>query len=128
MELSNSLKQMKPYLAVIFLRLSHAVLSIIAKYALNQGMSYYTFSVYRNAIAAVAFVPFAILLERNTRPRMTLAILYKIVLPGLSGPVIEQNLFYFGMKYITATFAISIYNMLPAITFVLAWMLRYLIY
>jgi len=36
-------------------------------------------------------------------------------------PVIDQNLYYLGMKYTTATFATAMYNVLPAITFVLAY-------
>jgi len=39
-------------------------------------------------------------------------------------PVIDQNLYFLGMKYTTATFAVSMYNVLPAITFVMAWILR----
>ena len=36
-------------------------------------------------------------------------------------PVIDQNLYYLGMKYTTATFATAMYNVLPAITFILAY-------
>ncbi|KAK3028830.1 hypothetical protein RJ639_038657 [Escallonia herrerae] len=40
-------------------------------------------------------------------------------------PVIDQNLYYAGMKYTTATFATAMTNILPAITFCMAWILRY---
>ncbi|CAK9137938.1 unnamed protein product [Ilex paraguariensis] len=93
----------KPYLAVIFLQFGSAGTGIIVKSALNQGMSHYTFAVYRNAVATAVFAPFAIILER---------------------PVIDQNLFYAGMKYTTATFASAMGNILPAITFLMAWILR----
>lgn len=39
-------------------------------------------------------------------------------------PVIDQNLYFLGMKYTTATFAAAMSNILPAITFVMAWVLR----
>ncbi|CAN4090121.1 unnamed protein product [Withania somnifera] len=97
------LKSAKPYLAVIFLQFGYAGSAIIAKTALNDGMSHYTFAVYRNLFAALVFAPFAALLER---------------------PVIDQNLYYAGMKYTTATFATAMCNVLPAITFLLAWILR----
>lgn len=58
------LNDAKPYLGVVFLQVSSAGSAIISKAALNQGMNPYTFSVYRNAIAAVIFAPFAIFLER----------------------------------------------------------------
>ncbi|CAA3026442.1 WAT1-related At2g39510-like [Olea europaea subsp. europaea] len=89
-------------LAVVLLRFAFAGLAIIAKSALAKGMSPFTFAVYRNAIATVTFAPFALIFER----------------------VIEQDLYYTGMKHTTATFATALYNVLPVITFVLSWILR----
>ncbi|XP_049390177.1 WAT1-related protein At2g39510-like [Solanum stenotomum] len=122
--LMKNLKRSKPYLAVIFLQFGFGGSAIIAKTALNNGMSHYTFAVYRNLFAAVVFAPFAALLERKIRPKMTLSIFWKIMLLGLLEPVIDQNLYYAGMKYTTATFATAMCNVLPAITFLLAWILR----
>ncbi|CAL5407378.1 unnamed protein product [Camellia sinensis] len=116
-------KRAKPYLAMILLQFGHAGLGIIAKFGLNQGMSLYTFAVYRNAVAALVFAPFALLFERKVRPRMTTSVFLKIMLLGLLGPVIDQNLFYTGMKYTTATFATAMCNIVPAITFLMAWIL-----
>lgn len=39
-------------------------------------------------------------------------------------PVLDQNMYYLGMKYTTATFAAAMCNILPALTFVMAWILR----
>ncbi|CAL5407374.1 unnamed protein product [Camellia sinensis] len=116
-------KRAKPYLAMILLQFGYAGLGIIAKFGLNQGMSLYTFAVYRNAVAALVFAPFALLLERKVRPRMTTSVFLKIMLLGLLEPVIDQNLFYTGMKYTTATFATAMCNIVPAITFLMAWIL-----
>ncbi|KAK4478916.1 hypothetical protein RD792_014423, partial [Penstemon davidsonii] len=77
--------------------------AIVAKFALNRGTSHYTFAVYRNAIAAVVFAPFAFVLE---------------------SPVMGQNLFYAGMNQTTATFTSAMSNVLPALTFIMAWILR----
>ncbi|GMP69186.1 hypothetical protein CsSME_00028537 [Camellia sinensis var. sinensis] len=117
-------KRAKPYLAMILLQFGYAGLGIISKFGLNKGMSLYTFSVYRNAVAALVFAPFALLFERKVRPRMTTSIFLKIMLLGLLEPVIDQNLFYTGMKYTTATFATAMCNIVPAITFLMAWILR----
>ncbi|KAL0408222.1 UNVERIFIED_CONTAM: WAT1-related protein [Sesamum radiatum] len=99
---SKFLRKAKPYLAVILLQFGSTGSAIIAKSALNHGMSHYTFSVYRNVVATVVMAPFALALER---------------------PVIDQNLYYAGMKYTTATFASAMCNVLPAITFLIAWAL-----
>ncbi|KAL3619293.1 hypothetical protein CASFOL_036863 [Castilleja foliolosa] len=121
---SKLVKQLKPYLAVIFLQCGFAGFTIIAKFALDQGMSHYTFSVYRNVIATVVVAPFALVFERKIRPKMTFSVLYKIILLALLEPVIDQNVYYVGMKYTTATFTSAMCNVLPAITFLLAWALR----
>ncbi|KAL7587838.1 hypothetical protein Lser_V15G36265 [Lactuca serriola] len=114
----------KPFMFMIFLQTSYAVGSLVTKSALNKGLNHYTFAVYRNAIAALFFGPLAFFTERKARPKMTVSIFLKIILLGLLEPVIDQNLFYAGMKSTTATFASAMCNILPAITFVMAWMLR----
>lgn len=58
----------KPYLGVIFLQFGYAGMPIITKTAINQGMNIYTYTVYRNAIAALTFTPFAVFLERSSSP------------------------------------------------------------
>ncbi|KAL3523779.1 hypothetical protein ACH5RR_016613 [Cinchona calisaya] len=118
------LKHANPYLAVIFLQIGFAGSAIIAKFALNKGMSHYAFAIYRNLFAGLAFAPFAVVLERKVRPRMTISVIWKIILLGLLEPVIDQNLYYAAMKYTTATFATAMINMVPALTFLLAWILR----
>lgn len=98
--------------------------AILAKTALNQGMNHFTFAVYRNVIAALFFAPFTILFERKVWPRMTTSIFFKLFLLGLLEPVIDQNLFYAGMKYTTATFSSAMCNVVPALIFIMAWISR----
>ncbi|GER33080.1 nodulin MtN21 /EamA-like transporter family protein [Striga asiatica] len=61
---------------------------------------------------------------RKIRPRMTLSVFIKILLLSLFDPIIGQNMFYAGMRYSSATFAAAMCNLLPALTFVVAWILR----
>ncbi|KAI7751915.1 hypothetical protein M8C21_001926 [Ambrosia artemisiifolia] len=114
----------KPFIFMIFLQTSYAVNGLVVKSALNKGLNHYTFCVYRNAFAALFFAPFAFFFERKVRPKMTMFIFLKIMLLGLLEPVIDQNLFFAGMKFTTATFATALYNIVPAITFVLALIFR----
>ncbi|XP_022742004.1 WAT1-related protein At2g37460-like [Durio zibethinus] len=120
----GALGKFKPFFAAIFMQVGLAGMDILCKAALNQGMSNYTLVVYRHAIATVVMAPFAAILDKKVRPKMTLPIFIKIMLLGLLEPVIDQNLYYVGMKYTTATFAAAMYNIVPAITFVMAWILR----
>ncbi|XP_071732848.1 WAT1-related protein At2g39510-like [Rutidosis leptorrhynchoides] len=117
-------KRGRPYIGVLFLQLGYAINGILVKSALNEGLNPYTFSVYRNVAAAVAFGPFALYFERKVRTQMTFSVFWKISLLALIEPVLDQILYYTGMKYTTATFAIAMCNILPALTFVMAWIFR----
>ncbi|TXG49720.1 hypothetical protein EZV62_025595 [Acer yangbiense] len=79
-------------------------MSIISKFALNKGMSQHILVVYRHAIAFLVIAPFALIFDR---------------------PTIDQNLYYTGMKYTTATFTAAMSNILPAFAFILAWIFRF---
>ncbi|KAL8218170.1 hypothetical protein R6Q57_021543 [Mikania cordata] len=114
----------KPYMLMIFLQTAYAVNGLVVKSALNKGLNHYTFAVYRNMFAAIIFGPFAFFLERKVRPKMTMPIFLKIMLLGLLEPVIDQNLYYAGMKFTTATFATAMGNIVPAIAFGIAWIFR----
>ncbi|CAN0926672.1 WAT1-related protein At2g37460 [Linum grandiflorum] len=111
----------KPFIAVTFLQIGLAGMDILSKAALNEGMSNYVLVVYRHAFATLVIAPFALLLDRKVRPKLTWSIFLKIAALALLEPVIDQNLYFLGMKYTTATFAAAIINILPAITFVMAW-------
>ncbi|KAK1301534.1 WAT1-related protein [Acorus calamus] len=105
----------KPYLAMVFLQFGFAGMSIVAMAALKDGMSPSTFVVYRHAIATLAISPFAFACKRNSRPKMTLSIFLKIMALGFLEPVLDQNLFYTGMKHTSATFTAAMGNVLPAV-------------
>ncbi|CAN1747025.1 WAT1-related protein At2g39510 [Linum perenne] len=113
---SKLCNQAKPFLAVIFIQFGYAGMNIISKYALNQGMSQHVLVVYRHAIATVVLAPFAFYFDRKVRPKMTMGVFLK--------PTIDQNLFYTGMKYTSATFSAAMTNVLPAFAFLMAWALR----
>ena len=45
---------------------------------------------------------------------------------GWYRPVIDQNFYYAGLKFTSPTFSCAMSNMLPAMTFVMAVLCRYL--
>ncbi|KAH9691096.1 WAT1-related protein [Citrus sinensis] len=98
-----ALSKFKPYLAIISLQFGYAGMYIITMVSLKHGMSHYVLAVYRHVVATIVLAPFAFVLER---------------------PVLDQNLYYLGMKYTTATFASATVNILPAVTFILAIIFR----
>ncbi|KAJ8534133.1 hypothetical protein K7X08_007457 [Anisodus acutangulus] len=114
----------KPYIAMISLQFGYAGMNIITKVSLNRGMSHYVLVAYRNAFATAVIAPFALLLERKIRPKMTLIMFLQIFALGLLGPVIDQNFYYAGLKLTSPTISCSMSNMLPALTFVMAFLCR----
>ncbi|CAH8376535.1 unnamed protein product [Eruca vesicaria subsp. sativa] len=120
-----ALKTWKPFLTVISLQFGYAGLSIIAKFALDRGMSPHVLAAYRHIVATIFIAPFAFFLDsRKVRPKMTLPTFFKIALLGLLEPTIDQNLYYTGMKYTSATFTAAMTNVLPAFAFLMAWIFR----
>ncbi|XP_065853599.1 WAT1-related protein At5g07050-like [Euphorbia lathyris] len=124
MEGYSMFERMKPYMAMISLQFGYAGMNIITKVSLNRGMSHYVLVVYRHAFATAAIAPFALVLERKVRPKITFSIFMQIFLLGLLGPVIDQNFYYVGLKYTSPTFSCAMSNMLPAMTFVMAVLCR----
>ncbi|KAM1119666.1 WAT1-related protein At1g21890-like [Malus sylvestris] len=123
-KLSLFLIKIKPYLAMISLQFGYSGMYIISMVSFKHGMSHFVLSVYRHVVAFCVIAPFAFFLERKIRPRMTLPIFLRMVLLGFLEPVLDQNLYFLGMKYTSATFASAVVNVLPAITFIMALCFR----
>ncbi|XP_015897954.3 WAT1-related protein At5g07050 [Ziziphus jujuba] len=122
--LGNFIQRSKPYIAMICLQFGYAGMNIVTKVSLNRGMSHYVLVVYRHAFATAAIAPFALVLERKERPKITFPIFMHIFVLGLLGPVIDQNFYYAGLKFTSPTFSCAMSNMLPAMTFVMAVLCR----
>ncbi|KAF5739663.1 WAT1-related protein [Tripterygium wilfordii] len=121
---SEMLNKVKPYLCMISLQFGYAGMYVISLVSLKHGMNHYVLAVYRHVVATIVIVPFALLLERKIRPKLTLPIFLRVVALGFLEPVMDQNLYYVGLKYTSATFASAVVNVLPAITFIMALIFR----
>ncbi|KAL0862396.1 hypothetical protein Bca101_041514 [Brassica carinata] len=145
-----ALKTWKPFLTVVSLQFGYAGLSIIAKFALDRGMSPHVLAAYRHIVATIFIAPFAFFLDsirickyvcidsclriqKNTAEDDTAHLLQDIVARIIGSiefalcvdrPTIDQNLYYTGMKYTSATFTAAMTNVLPAFAFLMAWIFR----
>ncbi|KAK8552270.1 hypothetical protein V6N13_120682 [Hibiscus sabdariffa] len=118
------LNKAKPYLAMVSLQFGFAGMYVITMVSLQHGMNHYILAVYRHLVATIVIAPFALVLERKIRPKLSLPIFLRILVLGFLEPVVDQNLYYLGMKYTTATLASATVNVVPAITFVMALIFR----
>ncbi|GMY12151.1 protein WALLS ARE THIN 1-like [Fagus crenata] len=114
----------KLHLAMLVCQLGYAGNHIILKTVLNMDVSMLVFPVYRNIVALVALVPFAYFFEKRDRPPLSTSILIQFFLLGLIGVTCNQGFYLLGLNNTSATFASASENSVPAITFLLATILR----
>ncbi|RHN79888.1 hypothetical protein MtrunA17_Chr1g0182261 [Medicago truncatula] len=71
--------KMKPFLAVLFMQITFAIMNVVTKTAMDNGLSSYVFVVYRHATAFTVIIPFSLYFEWNQTPKMTISIFWKIL-------------------------------------------------
>ncbi|KAF3633749.1 WAT1-related protein [Capsicum chinense] len=118
-----SMEKQKHYIAMLITQAIFAGMALFSKAAISQGMNPYIFVTYRQAFAVVALAPLAAFFERKTAVALTYNILLKILMMSLLSTV-SLNLYYYSIHYTTATFAAATTNLIPAITFFMAVLLR----
>lgn len=114
----------KLHLAMAIFQFGYAGNHVIMRTALNMGVSKLVFPLYRNIIAVIVLVPFAYFLEKKDRPRLTYSFLLQFFLLGLVGITLNQGSYIFGLDNTSPTFASAVENAVPAVTFIMAVLLR----
>ncbi|GAA0161475.1 hypothetical protein LIER_17784 [Lithospermum erythrorhizon] len=102
----------------------YAGMALLSKVAVAQGMNTYVFVTYRLTFATISLAPFALFLEKKNADPLTYNILWKTFLVSFFGVTLSLNLYCVALKYTTATLAAATTNTIPAITFVIASILR----
>ncbi|KAF5455838.1 hypothetical protein F2P56_025373 [Juglans regia] len=110
--------------AMLALQFGYAGFHVVSRAALNMGISKLVFPVYRNIIALLLLLPFAYFLEKKERPAITLNFLVQFFLLALVGITANQGFYLLGLDNTSPTFASAIQNSVPAITFLMAALLR----
>ncbi|XP_047168514.1 WAT1-related protein At1g68170-like [Vigna umbellata] len=116
----NAMHGLKPVLLMVLVQIAYTAVNVLFKLAINDGMSVKVATTYRLAFGSAFTVPLALISERKKRPKMTWRVLFMAFLCGLFGGSLFQNLFYQSLALTSATFASALYNLIPAITFVMA--------
>ncbi|KAL6316521.1 hypothetical protein AAG906_018224 [Vitis piasezkii] len=112
------------HLAMLALQFGYAGFHVVSRAALNMGISKLVFPVYRNIIALLLLAPFAYFLEKKERPALTLSFVVQFFLLALVGITANQGFYLLGLDNTSPTFASAIQNSVPAITFLMAAVLR----
>ncbi|XP_024010156.1 WAT1-related protein At4g08300 isoform X2 [Eutrema salsugineum] len=112
--------KLKPILAIISLQFGYAGMYIITMVSFKHGMNHWILATYRHVVATIVMAPFALILERKIRPKMTWPLFLRILALGILEPLMDQNFYYIGMKATSATYSSAFVNALPAVTFIMA--------
>jgi len=112
------------HVAMLALQFGYAGFHVVSRAALNMGVSKLVFPVYRNIIAFLLLLPFAYFLEKKERPAITLNFLLQFFCLALVGITANQGFYLLGLDNTSPTFASAIQNSVPAITFLMAVILR----
>ncbi|KAH7524150.1 protein WALLS ARE THIN 1 [Ziziphus jujuba] len=110
--------------AMLALQFGYAGFHVVSRAALNMGISKLVFPVYRNIIALLLLLPFAYFLEKKERPAISLNFLLQFFMLALVGITANQGFYLLGLDNTSPTFASAIQNSVPAITFLMAAILR----
>ncbi|KAG7557074.1 EamA domain [Arabidopsis suecica] len=121
---SGKMDKLKPIIAIISLQFGYAGMYIITMVSFKHGMNHWILATYRHVVATIVIAPFALILERKIRPKMTWPLFFRILALGFLEPLLDQNLYYIGMKATSATYSSAFVNALPAITFIMAVIFR----
>ncbi|MED6163135.1 hypothetical protein PIB30_076916 [Stylosanthes scabra] len=98
-------------------------MALLSKAAISKGMNPFVFVVYRQAFASVSLSPFAFFDSKESAP-LSCKLLCKLFLVSLVGLTTSSTLYYVSINYTSATFAAASTNTVPAITFIMAALIR----
>ncbi|CAD6337814.1 unnamed protein product [Miscanthus lutarioriparius] len=120
----GALAKVKLVAAVVVLEMLIAGFHVVSRAALDMGVSKMAFLVYRNGSALLVIAPVAYFLEKKDRPPLTLRLMIDFFMLAAVGVTFTQGLYILGLYYLSPTYVSVIQNSVPAITFVMAAVLR----
>ncbi|KAF1886512.1 hypothetical protein Lal_00045745 [Lupinus albus] len=121
MSLKKVVASLKAPFVMVVVQVAYAGVSILYKLVAKDGMNLSILMAYRFLFASAFIVPLAFLVERKSKPRITPRVLFQAFLCGLFGATIQQNLFVEAVALANATYATAMYNLIPGVTFILAF-------
>ncbi|XP_022728506.1 WAT1-related protein At4g08290-like [Durio zibethinus] len=114
----------KPHLSMILVQILTAIVYFITEAAFNQGLNTYVYVTYRFGIAFLVMFPFAYFLERQSRPKLTLALFLELFVVSFLGVCLAFNMFFASLRCTSPTFVAAVYNTVSSLTFVIAILFR----
>ncbi|KAJ6946906.1 LOW QUALITY PROTEIN: hypothetical protein NC651_001564 [Populus alba x Populus x berolinensis] len=118
------LQGLKPALLMVLVQVAFAAVNVLYKLAANDGMNLKIIVAYRFIFATAFMAPLAFIVERKSRGKLTWTVIIQAFFCGLFGCSFAQNAYIESLALISATFACAMANLIPAVTFILAFIFR----
>ncbi|XP_027931534.1 WAT1-related protein At3g30340-like [Vigna unguiculata] len=118
--MKSACDEWKPFVVMIAIDFSFALVNILLKKVLEEGVNHLVFITYRLTIATIFIAPIAYFRERNDRPRLTFRTLCYLFCSAIVGASVTQYFVLLGIQYTSATFSCAFINMVPVLTFMMA--------
>ncbi|KAG6522010.1 hypothetical protein ZIOFF_019144 [Zingiber officinale] len=118
--------EFKSIAGAVYVQLAYAAMFLASRLAFTKGMSHYAFVLYRQIVATLAIgLPAAYYLYRGGRwSCMTWRSMKHVFILALIGISFSQNFYYAGLALTSSTFASTMNNLIPVVTFLLAYFLK----
>ncbi|KAL4185354.1 hypothetical protein AMTRI_Chr10g230280 [Amborella trichopoda] len=117
------MEEYMPIFAQIMVQVFLAGMQLLTKIAFSHGLDFYIFTTYRTIIGTLAIFPFAYFMERERRPALRIKTAAHMFLLALIGISVAQNCYFMGLYYTSSTLAATVLNLIPVVTFVMAFFL-----
>ncbi|GMI66453.1 Usually multiple acids move in and out Transporters 9 [Hibiscus trionum] len=114
----------KFHLIMFLTQIGYAIVYFFTEAAFSQGLNPHIYIAYRFCLAACLMFPFAYVLERKSRPNLTFRLFTEFFLLSLIGNCSSLNMHFASLKYTSPTFVATLFNTIPAWTFIIAIILR----
>ncbi|GAB4861483.1 hypothetical protein Ancab_036685 [Ancistrocladus abbreviatus] len=117
-------KLWKPVMLILCINFAFAIVNLLFKEVLNEGVNHLVIITYRQTASAIFLTPIACFKERKEAAKLTSRILCYLFLSALLGATLTQYLFLLGLQFTSVAFASAFVNLTPANTFLLALAFR----
>ncbi|KAK8956132.1 WAT1-related protein [Platanthera guangdongensis] len=112
---------------MVLVQIGYTILYFITEASFHHGMNPHVYITYRHFVSGFVMLPFAYLLERKLRPKLTWALILEIFVLSLLGKTrigLTLNMYFASLRYTSPAFVASMVKTIPSLTFIIAVFLR----
>ncbi|XP_008224470.1 PREDICTED: WAT1-related protein At5g64700-like [Prunus mume] len=92
-------RKFKPHLLMVLAQVAFTFLYFLTEASFNHGMNPHVYITYRHIVSGLVMFPFAYVLERKQRPKLTIALFLELFVLSLLGVGLTLNMYMVYMVY-----------------------------